>query len=176
MATQTRDTHTQDLIKRFALRMAGMRQDSVMRGPMRLLQFLILRLFFKDFFAGMSKLLADLAEQRRNGTLPEMAPAVEPEEARAWSELRQRKSGWAGYRKPEEACGGSAVPEIAEPIDEVPAAAPRVRVRTVTNTSAWPKHVDGGAGIPWTGGVGYLGFSKNPVLAAGQNCGHLVTI
>src|SRR5271156_3600926 len=100
MATQTQDTHTRDTIRRFALRMAGMRQDSVMRGPMRLLQFLILRLFFKDFFAGMSKLLADLAEQRRNGTLPEMTPAVEPEEARAWPELRQRKSGWAGYRKP----------------------------------------------------------------------------
>src|SRR5271168_2008100 len=98
MTTQTQDTQTQDPIDRFTLRMEEIRQDSVVRGPMRLLHNL-----FLDFFMGFFKLLAKLAEQRRNGTLPELAP----EQERVWPPLRQRESGWAEYQSPYEPCGDS---------------------------------------------------------------------
>jgi hypothetical protein len=94
MTTQAQDTHTQDPIERFTLRMEEIRQDSVLRGPMRLLHDMILALF-----TGMFRVFAKLAEMRRNGTLPEWTPPAAAEQPRAWpAELRPRESGWLDRR------------------------------------------------------------------------------
>jgi len=132
METQPQDTHPQDPIDRIALRIEEMRRDSVARGPMRVLHKL-----FLDFFMGMMRLLASLAEQRRNGTLPEWAPAPMAEQPRAWpADLRPRESGWVEHRYPREACGGRAVyerfeqPEVAKAIAEAPGEKPGIEQPT----------------------------------------------
>src|SRR5271165_1670247 len=139
MTTQAQDTHTQDPIERFTLRMEELRRDSVVRGPMRLLHNL-----FLDFFMSMFRLLASLAEQRRNGTLPEWAPPAAAEQSRAWpAELRPRESGWVEHRYPRDASGGGEMhaplerPEMpSEPTEAPRVGTPRVRVRRVKNLPA----------------------------------------
>jgi hypothetical protein len=128
METQTQDTHPQDPIDRFALRLEEMRRDSEARGLARLVQNLIL-----DFFLAMMKLLAGLAEQRRNGTLPAVPePAVAAEgPARAWpADLRPRESGWAESRDLYDPWGDSPArgqaerPEAIEPTEALHVGAP----------------------------------------------------
>jgi len=133
-ATHPKDTHSQDPIERFTLRMEELRRDSVVRGPMRLLHNL-----FLDFFMSMFKLLAALAEQRRNGTLPDVAPAEVADQPRAWPPLRPRESGWAEYRSLYDRCGDSTMhapagqpemsPEMPPETNEPVAPPPRVRAR-----------------------------------------------
>jgi hypothetical protein len=181
MTTQAQDTHTQDPIERFTLRMEELRRNCVVRGPLRLLHNLFLHFFIKDFFAGMFRLLADLAEKRRNGTLPDIAPvACVPEEARAWpDDLRPRERGGVEKRSLADPWGERTVheqveqPETVEPIAEVP----QVRVRHVKKSPARPQHVDGGAVVLWTVDDGLLRLdSKKWVLAGLDSCGQFVTI
>ena len=77
---------TQDPNYSFSLRIDEMRRECGVYGPARLLHNL-----FLDFFMSLFKLFANLAEQRRNGMLPEI---VAPKEPYAWPPLRQRESGW----------------------------------------------------------------------------------
>jgi len=125
MTTHTQDTHPQDPIDRFTLRIEELRRDSVLRGPMRLLHNL-----FLDFFISMFRQLAGLAEQRRNGTLPEMAQASVRELPSAWPPLRQRESRWAEYRKLYDPWSDSTTheqieqPEMAAPVEALQAGAP----------------------------------------------------
>jgi hypothetical protein len=186
MTTQTQDTHTQDPIERFTLRMEEMRRNCVVRGPMGLLHKLILHFFFKDFFAGMFRLLADLAERRRNGTLPEIAPVGEPEQPSAWPVLvqapgRPRESGRAEYRKLDDPWGEQPEmpPEINQPIAETepcekPGIEQPLRPRQVDNDCwlLWR-----GPGVLWTADAGFFGVdSKKWVFRGLDNCVHFVAI
>jgi hypothetical protein len=193
MRTETQDTHPQDPIERFALHVEGLRRMRVPRG----LAWIVHRLLVA-FFTYLLRVAADIAEQRRNGTLPEMAPVSGPDhQPRAWrSELRPRESGWLEQRSHEAACGGSVhgpfeQPEIKQPIVEQAAALPlprRARVRKCKGKSgpapARLRHVDDGGwarwrgpGIVWTAEVGSLGFdSKKWALAGGDSYVHFVTI
>jgi hypothetical protein len=169
---------TQDPIDRFAIRIEAMRQDSAVRGPMRLVQKLML-----DFFMAMLKLLTGLAEQRRNGTLPVVAPVPEPEEPRAWpDDLRPRESGWAERRDLYDPWGDSRVhgqvepPEMVAPICEVPCEMPPCEIPRVEQPPR-PYYADGGAGMLCTAEAGFLRlFLKKRVLAGLDFCVHFVTI
>src|SRR5271163_4507703 len=196
MTNQTQDTQTQDPIDRFTLRIEEMRRDSVVRGPMKALQNL-----FLDFFVNLFRVLANLAEQRRNGTLPALPPPVEPDEARAWPPLRQRESGWAEYRSLYDPWGDSSVPApveqpaMLEPIEPLQAGAlaarplrPRVRVRTSRKKSepalARSKREGGGCWALWRGprlvlaaDVGFLRLDlKKWVFGGLVKCVHFVAI
>jgi hypothetical protein len=197
MTTQAQDTHTQDPIERFTLRLEEIRRDSVVRGPMRLVHNL-----FLDFFMGFFRLLASLAEQRRNGTLPEWVPAAAAE-PRAWpADLRPRESGWAEDRGLYDPWGDSAVharceraetnaePSCEMPGVEQPAGPPRRRGRARkcgkesglalvrprhAGDCAWP--LWRGPGLLWREVAGFLRFdSKKPVLGGGQICVEIVSI
>src|SRR5271167_838501 len=111
METQTQDTHPQDPIDRLTLCIEELRSMPGVRGQMWLLHLL-----FLDFFMSMFKMLASLAEMRRNGTLPAVAPAAAPEEPRAWpADLRPRESGWLEHRDLHDPWGE---PEVTAPIAE----------------------------------------------------------
>ena len=100
MTTQTQDTHPQDPIDRFALYIEGLRRMPVPRGLARIVHLLLV-----EFFTFLWAWAAEIAEQRRNGTLPEVVPAA-AREPRAWpAELRPRESGWVEQRSPEAAGG-----------------------------------------------------------------------
>jgi hypothetical protein len=200
METHTQDTHPQDPIDRFTLRIEEMRSMRGVYGPARLLHKL-----FLDFFMSMFRVLASLAEQRRNGTLPETAPTGDPDEPRAWPPLRARESGWAEYRSLEDPWGDSTTqapatqpevtPEINGPIAAVQAGAPAAlplprsaRVRKCKKESgpapARPRHADEGAwplwrgaGLLWITDAGLLRFfSKKAVLGGADKCVRFVSI
>jgi hypothetical protein len=188
MTTQAQDTHPQDPIERFALHVEGLRRMPVPRGLARIVHWLLVA-----FFAYILKVAADIVEQRRNGTLPEVAPA----------DLRPRESGWVEQRSAEVALGGRtthapiAQPEINEPAVEQPAALPPPRQDRVQKSKissgpapARPRHVDDecsqrwggwprwrGPGMVGTAEVGALGVcSKKWALAGGDSCVYFVTI
>jgi len=188
METQTQDTHPQDPIDRFALHIEGMRRMSVPRGLARIVHILLV-----EFFVFLLCWAADIAERRRNGTLPEVAP-VAAREPRAWpADLRPRESGWVEQRGAEAALGGATMqgqfeqPEINEPVVEMLAALPpRDRAGKPKVSSepapARPRHVDDGGGARWRGpgivwitDVGVLrADSKKWVLAGVDTCVHFV--
>jgi hypothetical protein len=192
MITHTQDTHTQDPIDRFTLRIEEMRRDSHARGPARLVQNLVL-----GFFMSFMRLLADFAERRRNGTLPEVVPAAAPAQARAWpADLRPRESGWV-ERDLWDPWGNSTTngpveqPETIEPIAEVPGEMPpprRARVRILKESSepasARAQHVDDGCwppwrkpGLVWTTEAGlWRLFSKKRVFAGVDTCARFVAV
>ena len=195
MTTQTQDTHPQDPIDRFTLRIEGLRRMPVPRGVAG-----VVHLMFVEFFVALWTALARFAERCRNGTLAELAP-VAARESRAWSaELRPRESGWVEQRGAEAGRGGGTSrapleqPEIKEPIVktlvvERPAAPPsRVRARQWKVSSgpapARPQHVDDccwprrcGAGLLCaTEAVSSKLFLEERALVGVDICVHFVTI
>ena len=164
-------TDPQDPLDRFALGIEEMRSMPVPRGFARLLHNLI-----ADIFTCLLRLFAALAERRRNGTLPDLAPAAAPDQPRAWPpDLRPRDSGWQEHRSPEAAAAGGTMhaqveqpqtpPEITEPTAEPPCQAPvveqptalpppqRAHVRKLKDPSgpalAPPRHADDGRWPQW---------------------------
>jgi len=183
MATHTQDTHPQDPNDRFTLRIEELRSVPVPRGAAGLLHKMFLELFIS-----LLKLLAAFAEQRRNGTLPEMAPASAPEQPRAWpADLRPRESGWVEHRYPEDAYGGGTMRGRVEQPAGMPSTR-RARVRKCTEqsgpASARPRYEDDGRwswwrgpGLVWIAQAGFLRVdSKKWALAGVDNCVHFVTI
>jgi len=105
METQPQDTHPQDPIERFALHIEGLRRMPVPRGIARIVHWLLL-----EFFTYVLRVAAHFAEQRRNGTLPEVVPVAVPGQSRAWpEELRPRESGWMEQRRPEATWEGGTI-------------------------------------------------------------------
>ena len=152
---------------------------------------------FVELFVCLWTMLANFAEQRRNGTLPEVVPAAAPaQQSRARTEeLRPRERGRVEQRSTEAASGGGAMhgpleqPEINEPIGEQPTVPQRrSRVRKLKVSSgpapARPRHVGDGrwllwrsSGIVWTAQAAAVGFnSKKWVFAGEDSCGQFVTI
>jgi len=180
MITQTQDTHPQDPIDRFTLRIEGLRRMPVPRGVAG-----VVHLMFVEFFVALWTALARFAEQRRNGTLAVPAPVVAPDQSRTWpAEPRPRESGGVEQRSAEAPrdCGTSRAPleqpEIKQPIAarEVPGVEPPAVL-------ARPQHVDDGcwprwrgAGLRWTGTARFLRLDSNKSgLAGGVTCAHFVT-
>jgi len=104
MTTHTQDTHPQDPIDRFTLRIEGLRRMPVPRGVAG-----VVHLMFVEFFIALWKALARFATQCRNGTPPEAVPAAAPGPSRTWpADLRPRESGWVQERSPEVAGSGTS--------------------------------------------------------------------
>ncbi len=122
-------TITQDPFDRLTLRIEEMRGTPGVHGPARALRDL-----FLDLFVSMIRLLAGIAEQVRNGTLADTAPAGAPDPSRTRPpDLRPRRNGWLEHRT---AWGGGSLhgqfeqpempPEINEPIAAPPCEMPAV--------------------------------------------------
>jgi hypothetical protein len=188
---------TQDPIDRITLRIEQMRRVPGVHGPAGFVHNLIL-----DFFTCLLRLLAGIAEQVRNGTLPDTAPAGAPDQPRAWPpDPQPRQRGWLKHRSPEAAWGARTMhgpfeqpempPEIKQPVVEQPTGRPlprRARLRKLQD----PTRQQPRSRSMWTTAVGrdrmdrgyfalrktgFLRFdSKKWVCGSGDNCVHFVTI
>ena len=180
MTTQAQDTHPQDPIDRFALHIEGMRRMPVPRGLARLVHMLLV-----EFFAFLLCWAADIVEQRRNGTLPTVAPVAarepraRPEEPRP----RERCSTVVAAAGMDSRLRGNDGVAMNTPVAETP----RARARTL-NASSGPAPAraqrldDGvwsqwrGSGSVWTAETGCLRFdSKKWALAGADTCVPFVT-
>ena len=188
METQPQDTHPQDPIERFALHIEGLRRMPVPRGIARIVHWLLL-----EFFTYVLRVAAHFAEQRRNGTLPEVAPAA-AREPRAWpADLRPRESGWVEQRGDQLALGGGnrsghsgaggdpgcpmvgAVAGMDSRLRGNDGIEPAAQAPRHVNHGDWPQ--SRGPGMVWTTGAGLLRLdSKKWILAMGDSCVHFVTI